>query len=298
MDWKKLFDAAGLDRYRWTETASQEIPPYSFDERKAWTGTFAHTPNMPTRIEAAAWKGRPVSFELFGPWRRPARIQPRAPQTTGQRLAGWFLVVISIIFVGALWLAVRNFRAGRGDMRGALRLATYGLIFRSLSEIVRLHHVPTPAELNYLTYAISTGLFVAAMIWVLYMALEPYLRRRWPQSLISWTRLLAGDARDPVVAGHILAGTALGVGFALLGDLKSLFEWQSLGVLSLAQRETATIKVLDATGLAGWLLYNMIGPATFALIIYFLFFVFRLVLRNTWAAAFVFVTLFRPVRAA
>ena len=87
MDWKKLFDAAGLDPSRWTETASQEIPPYSFDERKAWTGTFAHAPNMPMRIEAAAWKGRPVSFELFGPWRRPARMQPRAPQTTGQRVA-------------------------------------------------------------------------------------------------------------------------------------------------------------------------------------------------------------------
>jgi hypothetical protein len=179
MDWKKLFEAAGLDPSRWTETASQEIPPYSFDERKAWTGTFAHAPNMPTRIEAAAWKGRPVSFELFGPWRRPARIQPRAPQTTGQRVVGRFLlVVISIVLVGGLWLAVRNSRAGRGDMRGALCLAAYGLIFQSLSEIVRLHHVSTPAELLYLVDQISIGLFVAAMIWVLYMALEPFLRRR------------------------------------------------------------------------------------------------------------------------
>ena len=67
VNWNTLFEAAGLDRSRWTETASQEIPPFGFDARKAWTGTYAHAPNMPLRIEAAAWKGRPVSFELFGP---------------------------------------------------------------------------------------------------------------------------------------------------------------------------------------------------------------------------------------
>jgi hypothetical protein len=54
MDWKKLFDAARLDSARWTEATSQEIPPSSFDERKAWTGTFAQAPDMPLRIEAAA----------------------------------------------------------------------------------------------------------------------------------------------------------------------------------------------------------------------------------------------------
>ena len=48
----------------------------------------------------------------------------RAPQTTGQRFSEWFLIVLgSIVFVGALWLALSNFRAGRGDTRGALRLA-------------------------------------------------------------------------------------------------------------------------------------------------------------------------------
>jgi hypothetical protein len=56
MDWKKLFDAAGLDPSRWSEAASREIPPFSFDERKAWTGTFVLAPNLPMRIEAAAWK--------------------------------------------------------------------------------------------------------------------------------------------------------------------------------------------------------------------------------------------------
>src|ERR1022692_1265365 len=34
--------------------------------------------------------------------------------------------------------------------------------------------------------------------------------------------------------------------------------------------------------LAGWLIWNMIGPAAFALGLFFLFFLFRLVLRNPW----------------
>lgn len=148
--------------------------------------------------------------------------KPGAQQTSGQLAAGLFPpVLISIVLVGALWLAVRNIRAGRGDTRGALRLAAAGLIFQSSSEIVRLHHVPTPAEVRHVLYQIGIGLFVAATVWVLYMALEPYLRRRWPQSLISWTRLLAGDARDPLVEGHILVGRASFSCVSTLNRLKS-----------------------------------------------------------------------------
>jgi serine/threonine-protein kinase len=289
MDWKKLFDAAGLDPSRWTEASSQEIPPFSFDERKAWTGAFAHAPNMPMRIEAAAWKGRPVSFEIFGPWRRPARQQPEATKTAGQRFGTWLSnAVISITLVGALWLAWRNFRAGRGDTRGALRLAAAGLIFQSLAGIAVMHHIPTPAELGHLTDAASNALLRAAFAWVLYMALEPYLRRRWPKSLISWTRLLAGDARDPLVAGHILAGTALGVGYALLQVLQRLLNWQSLGVLAL---DPNTINTLDPSGLARLLLEGIIGPAVIAMGIFFFFFLFRVALSNTLAAAAVLVIL-------
>jgi len=127
------------------------------------------------------------------------------------------------------------------------------------------------------------------MVGVLYIALEPYLRRRWPQSLISWTRLLAGDVRDPLVAGHILIGTALAVGLALLGNLRNLFDWQSSGVLSLS---SGTISTLDGAGLAGLLLAGMFGPAAIAMIFSFVFFLFRLMFRNTWAAAAAFVALF------
>lgn len=40
----------------------------------------------------------------------------------------------------------------------------------------------------------------------MYSALEPQLRRMWPELLISWSRLVAGDARDPMVGRDILMG--------------------------------------------------------------------------------------------
>ena len=49
--------------------ASTEIPLYSFDERAAWTGAYAHAPDMPLRIEAAAWKVR------GGEERAPTRLR-------------------------------------------------------------------------------------------------------------------------------------------------------------------------------------------------------------------------------
>ena len=233
-DWKKLFEASGLDPLRWTPTRSQEIPLVSFDERAAWTGTYASAPNIPLRIEAAAWKGRPVTFELLGPWWRPERMQPQAQQTAADRfveIGGSTL--IGIVLLGALLLAWRNFRQGRGDIRGSLRLAAAALVLEWLSTIVYKHHVPLLLQLyRDNVYAIDFGLLVAALVWVLYMALEPYLRRRWPQSLISWTRLLTGEVRDPLVAGHILAGIALGIAWGVLDRLANWLAWQRDGVIT------------------------------------------------------------------
>jgi serine/threonine-protein kinase len=280
MDWAPLFEAAGLDRSRWTETVSQEIPMFGFDERKAWTGSYAHAPNMPLRIEAAAWKGRLVSFELFGPWRQPVPITPPTPAQTRQ---AWLRNgVLSFLLFVASWLAWRNYRAGRGDVAGAGRLAAVGFVGQSLGGIVAIHHVPTPVEASHLMDAIGFGLFVAATAGVLYLALEPFVRRRWPQTLISWTRLLAGDARDPLVAGHILLGATFGVAAAILQNGLYWYGWQATGVPVLNSNR---IDTLDAGLMAQLLLTALIIPAAIVMGLLFLFILFRLVLRNTWVAA-------------
>jgi hypothetical protein len=37
------------------------------------------------------------------------------------------------------------------------------------------------------------AVFLAAFLWLLYVALEPFVRKKWPGWIISWSRLLAGD---------------------------------------------------------------------------------------------------------
>ena len=59
------------------------------------------------------------------------------------------------------------------------------------------------------------------MVWLLYLAVEPFVRRRWPQTIVSWSRILGGKLRDPLVGGDILIGVAFGLFWALLLLLRS-----------------------------------------------------------------------------
>ena len=54
-------------------------------------------------------------------------------------------------------------------------------------------------------------LWAAAMLWLLYLAVEPYIRRFWPSTLVSWSRLIAKQWRDPLVGRDILLGVGLGM---------------------------------------------------------------------------------------
>jgi serine/threonine-protein kinase len=65
----------------------------------------------------------------------------------------------------------------------------------------------------------SRATFLSALAWVMYLALEPFARRRWPHLMISWSRLLAGDWRDPLIGRDILIGALLGVAMTALGSL-------------------------------------------------------------------------------
>ena len=48
-----------------------------------------------------------------------------------------------------------------------------------------------------LTWTLWEGL----SLFTLYLGLEPFVRRRWPDSLISWSRLLAGSSATRSSAG-------------------------------------------------------------------------------------------------
>jgi len=73
-----------------------------------------------------------------------------------------------------------------------------------------------PMEWNLFSLGLGGALFGTAFVWLSYMALEPYVRRRWPDLLISWSRLLAGRFRDPLVGRDLLVGSLFGAAGAML----------------------------------------------------------------------------------
>jgi serine/threonine-protein kinase len=66
--------------------------------------------------------------------------------------------------------------------------------------------------------AAGWALLVGALFWVFYIALEPFARRRWPTILVSWTRMLAGEWRDPLVGRDVLIGCGFGTAISIVFD--------------------------------------------------------------------------------
>jgi predicted Ser/Thr protein kinase len=122
-DWAPLFSAAGLDPSQWPEAQPAWTPPVYGDTRAAWTGSLAERPNIPMRIEAAAYRGKPVYFELIGPWTHAESRQPHQPTTRERASLAIGIVLLFSMLVGGAMLARRNLRLGRGDRHGAARLA-------------------------------------------------------------------------------------------------------------------------------------------------------------------------------
>ena len=71
-------------------------------------------------------------------------------------------------------------------------------------------------ELGLLSSTFGRSLCVAAIVWCLYIALEPAVRRLWPNGLVGWSRLVAGRVRDPLVGHDILIGTLSGLALTTL----------------------------------------------------------------------------------
>jgi hypothetical protein len=139
-----------------------------------------------------------------------------------------FVVGFAVLLVVTVVLARRNLARGQGDRRGAARLAgMLGGLFL-LSWVAGGGHAPSlRAEFSLLVQAAGLALFYAALAGLFYLALEPRLRRHWPQVQVGWSRLFTGRLGDGVAARELLAGSLLGVAwfavrlaaFGLLGSV-------------------------------------------------------------------------------
>jgi len=220
VDWSPLFEAAGLDRARLEPVLPQWTPPFYCDTREAWAGHWPQRPDIPIRVELAAYRGRPVWFQVVEPWTRPARMEPYEPSASQQvfkYLAS--SLALLLLAVGAA-LARRNLALGRGDRRGAFRLALFLVGLGLLGWLLDAHHVADVfGEMALFARGAGMVLLMAALLWLFYLALEPYVRRLRPNTLVSWTRLLGGGFADTVVGRDVLVGAAGGAGIAIVYGL-------------------------------------------------------------------------------
>ena len=284
MDWKPLFAAAGLNLAQMQLAEPQWVSLAAFDTRAAWTGTWPGS-GRPLRVEAAAWRGKPVYFFMIGPWTGPVRMQ-YSSTTAGQHASQIIRIALSILLLGSgAWIARRNYRRGSSDPQGALKLAGVVFVIELAIWICRDHFIPTQATFGRFVLAVSTGLFVSTAIFLLYLALEPYVRRHWPQAIVSWSRLMTGRLRDPLVGRDTLWGVLLGVIWSVIVEvglllLKRVGDTPDLPSTSLlvGGRQVLGIWLLNV-------LQCIVGTVEF----FFVLFLLRVVLRNKWLAAAGFV---------
>ena len=210
VDWDKLFAAAAIDRTAFTEVPSSRTPGVYADERRAWTGTYTGT-LIPIRIEAAAYRGRPVSFELVGPW-TPAPRDSTAPPSPTRSSS----LLIIFLLVGAVLAARANLRSGRADVRGAFRLAAFMFTVIMATWLLDGHVRHAQSEMSRFFAATGIALFLGGVMYLIYLGLEPWVRRTSPLVLVGWSRVLAGRLRDPLVGRDVLIGVACGAAGGLL----------------------------------------------------------------------------------
>ena len=212
-DWSKWFSKLPLDFNisDLTPTDARRTPPDAYDHLMAWEGTWSGS-DEPLYVQAAAFRGHLVYFEVMHlcDFERGGNIgssledSPRSIDADGPMIVDAALIV-------ALVLALWNLRTGRGDRRGALRTAMYVFVLEMAIWLLQAGHSIGVYESRLSFVGVALAADGALVMWVCYSAIEPFVRRYLPEVLISWSRLLGGQYRDPRVGRDLLAGILVGI---------------------------------------------------------------------------------------
>jgi serine/threonine-protein kinase len=296
-DWMPLFELAGLDSESFNPALPVWNPLLDLDGRAAWTGAYPDQPQVPIRVEAGHYGGKPVYFEVFPPWRKGARtVELGGDESISQGgPPPFFYTVHPLVWIVGLPFALANLRRGRGDRRGALRLAFFVLCASVLGTVLTGHHAPTLSEARALMNTLARALLLSGSVWLVYLALEPHARRLWPETLISWSRVLAGRFRDPRIGRDILIGGTLPVLLTpvVLVATGLVPRWLGLGALSEIGPQPMSLDSLIGLRQAVGRFILTVGLATYMSVLFLLIIVvLRLVLRRMWIASSAFVLFF------
>ena len=286
-NWDSLFAAAALDSSRFTPADPQWTPLVWGDSRAAWKGTLAERPEIPVRVEAAAYRGKPVYFDVIYPWKYAERMPGGALSLQSIVSSVALLLFFVTILVGGVVVAKKNLSAGRSDTRGATHLGVVTLLLCMTMWLCRANHIPTFSEFNLFLMALAWSLLATGLLVLVYLGLEPVIRRREPRTLIAWSRIMAGQLRDPLVGRDVLIGVAFGVWLALL----ETFDNTLLPLLHLkppAPGSPAVDSLLGMRFAIGSVLLYVLNYTLWALAIFFGISMLRVGMRKDWLATGLF----------
>ncbi len=281
-----VFRAAGLDLKNFTETAPSMLPEHAVDQLRAWKGPHPKVPDTELMVEIATWKGRVTEARIEFPWYRSG--EPVKPsQVFLKKLRGLFIMMMIGAggFFGIL-LARRNWTKERVDKKGALRIATVSFACSMIQWAGRMHPIPSDDMFSLFFATVGDSLMFAAIVWLLYLALEPAVRSRWPHAIVTWNRVLEGRWKDAQVGWHILIGAALGTGM-----------WAILGIPIAEPKNTLSsgLALWPLMGARAWVaayVLNIQDALVVGLLEFFAIFVLRVLLKKDWLAAIAAALLF------
>jgi serine/threonine protein kinase len=291
VDWSVAFSLAGLDIKQFKPAEPQWNPLGTNDARAAWVGTWPGT-SQPLRVEAASYRGKPTYFSLIGDWAKPDR-QASSQQSSSEDTSTAVIAIFgaTVLFTG-VFIAYRNFRLGKVDVQGTLRLGIVEFASLMVLWLCRAHFVLSVGSFGMFILALAGSLFLSAFLCTLYLALEPYIRRHWPHAIISWTRLLTGKIRDPLVGRDVMIGLLLGIFWSLAFELMFMAKHRLGGAPAFG----STDYLQGTRSVLGVWLANLTGSIQGTLAFFFLLFLLRVLLRKPWLAAAGFVAFWTGLR--
>jgi hypothetical protein len=294
-DWSRYFEAARL------EMAQFQPAPPAVDQAgvsAAWTGIYPGAGEFPVRIEANA-SGQATSFAVLFPWNgTDAGAQPLVRPLVFGGL--WWLGILAAVAV----IARRNWIAGRVDRSGAWQLA----VLACVASVLGSQLIAWNLERFYrflLEYGLYLSIALGVQVATFYIALEPWARRFWPETLVTWSRVVAGRWRDPLVGRDVLIAL---VGAVLMSCAhRVLYLWITntggapAGVAFAPNPDSVAggfgfslLNLMGARHSSGGMLLSLIVGISNSLSLFFVVFFFRVLIRRpvlSAVAAIAFLTL-------
>lgn len=133
-----------------------------------------------------------------------------ASERRRERVITWRNIAFLLMIGTSIPFAWRNWKAG-GDHHGAITIGMIIVLARLAANVLLAPHVSGFASrIEVLALGALVALSEGLIMSIVYMAIELHVRRRWPQMLVGWSRVLTRRPRDPLVGREILVGAAFG----------------------------------------------------------------------------------------